>query len=93
MTLEEQITAAVEAGVERALRRVLEERPVNDSILTTDQAAESCGRAEKTVREWCRAGSLPATKRGGGWRIRRTDLDRYLAGETPPSVALLTRVD
>ena len=82
----------LEALVERAVRRAMEERPANDPILTTDQAAEVAHREEKTVREWCRAGRLTATKRGGGWRIRRSDLDRYLAGEAPPNAALLTRV-
>ena len=92
MTLEEQIVSAVEAAVERAVRRAMEEHPANDPVLTTDQAAEVAHREEKTVREWCRAGRLHATKRGGGWRIRRSDLDRYLAGEMPPTVAVVGRV-
>jgi excisionase family DNA binding protein len=63
----------------RAVRRVLEERPVNDSatedMLSTEQAAAALGVKPKTVAGWIRSGRLPASRPGGRqWRIARADL-------------------
>jgi excisionase family DNA binding protein len=80
------------------LERLLVDRapPATLHLLTTDEAAERCGRAEKTVREWCRTGELVAKKTTRGWRIRPADLEQFLAGETSSAGAarsVLSRVD
>lgn len=52
--------------------------------LTPEQAAEFLQVDPETVRRLLRAGRLPGAKIGQQWRIRRSDLDRYLAGEWRP---------
>ena len=50
---------------------------------TTDQFAQLVGKAEFTVREWCRRGRLKAEKRMSGrgahasWTICHEELQRY----------------
>ncbi|HSK15709.1 MAG TPA: response regulator [Gaiellaceae bacterium] len=50
--------------------------------LTLGQAAAYLGAAQSTVRKWADDGQLPAFYTPGGHRrFRRTDLDRFLAGQ------------
>ena len=58
---------------------------------TVEEAAEKIGRKPYTVREWCRAGRINATKRverrGGAelWSIPAAELTRYRnEGLLPP---------
>ena len=45
---------------------------------TTDEVAEICRVTVWTVREWIKAGTLAATKRGRSYLISEFDLKRYL---------------
>ena len=51
--------------------------------LTVAQAAEQLQVHPETVREWLRSGRLPGNliSRRGGWRIRQSDVIRFLSGE------------
>jgi excisionase family DNA binding protein len=49
--------------------------------LTVSEAADMLKVHEETVRRWVRAGELPVLDLGGqktGYRILRTELDRFL---------------
>jgi hypothetical protein len=51
--------------IEEALAALLQRQAVKDWY-TTEEAARALGRAEFTVREWCRLGRVRAQKRGSG---------------------------
>lgn len=65
-----------------------------DEYLSPTTAAEIADVAPATVRRWVREGRLPGYGVGGRHRVRRSDLDRLLAGsprrgrETPEERAL-----
>lgn len=67
--------------IEEALRRLVQQRTVKDWY-TTAEAAEILGKAEWTVREWCRIGRVNADKRPCGrgvsqeWIISHEELQR-----------------
>lgn len=58
---------------------------VSDQWLTVAQAADILQVHPETLREWLRAGRIPATRisRRAGYRIRARDLEAFLSGETP----------
>ena len=66
-----------------AMLAVLVERQTVREWYTTEQAAQLVGKAEFTVREWCRLGRLKAEKRTSGrgaypaWVISHAELLRY----------------
>jgi hypothetical protein len=76
-------------GIEERLARiesllaVLVERQTVREWYTTEQVAGLVGKAEFTVREWCRHGRLMAEKRMSGrgaypaWVISHAELLRY----------------
>jgi hypothetical protein len=81
----DDITAAVLARLDRieeGLRALLEHQAVKDWY-TTDEVAKILGKAEYTVREWCRHGRVRAEKRNSGrgafpaWVISHQELLRY----------------
>jgi excisionase family DNA binding protein len=49
-----------------------------DPLYTSDEVAEIAKVTAWTVREWCKAGTLKATKAGRGWRIKESDLKAFL---------------
>lgn len=49
--------------------------------MTISEAAEVCGVHAETVRRWVRAGDLQAAKFGREYRISKTELARYWAGQ------------
>jgi hypothetical protein len=59
---------------------------------STDEFARLVGRAEYTVREWCRLGRIKANKRVCGrgnspeWSIPHDELERYRAEGLRPLV-------
>jgi hypothetical protein len=65
-----RVTELVEAGIEE------------QQWFTTTEAAELLGKAEFTVREWCRLGRINADKKPSGrgpageWTISRNELTR-----------------
>ena len=52
-------------------------------LLTCEEAAAYLRLAPQTVYRLLRAGALPGVKVGRQWRVRRADLDAYLA--CPPA--------
>ena len=48
-------------------------------VMTVQQAAQYVHRAPETIRRAARAGRLRASQVGRRWRIRKPDLDRFLA--------------
>jgi DNA-directed RNA polymerase specialized sigma24 family protein len=66
--------------IEAALNRLVEQRA--KEWYTTAEAAQILGRAEFTVREWCRLGRVRAGKRKCGrgqsqeWVIAHAELER-----------------
>lgn len=77
MTVEERLEKI------EALLAVLVERQMVREWYTTEQIAQLVGKAEFTVREWCRHGRLKAEKRMSGrgaypaWVISHAELLRY----------------
>jgi excisionase family DNA binding protein len=50
----------------------------SDEVLTIKEVAALLKLAEKTIYSMAQRGELPMFKVRGQWRIRRTDLDRWL---------------
>lgn len=77
MTIEERLEKI------EAMLGVLVERQTVRDWYTTEQVAQLVGKAEFTVREWCRLGRLKAEKRMSGrgaypaWVIGHAELLRY----------------
>jgi transposase len=77
MTIEERLK-----NIE-AMLAVLVERQIVREWYTTEQVAQMVGKAEFTVREWCRHGRLKAEKRMSGrgaypaWIVSHDELLRY----------------
>ncbi len=75
----------VEERLERmeAMLAALVERQTAPEWYTTEQIAQLVGRAEFTVREWCRRRRIQAQKKDSGrgahasWVISHTELLRY----------------
>jgi hypothetical protein len=69
------------AAVEMALWTLVDQKMVKDWY-TTSETAKILGRAEFTVREWCRLGRIHASKRACGrgptleWSISHVELLR-----------------
>jgi excisionase family DNA binding protein len=57
---------------------------VEERWLTVAQAAAVLQLHPETLREWLRAGRIPATllSRRAGYRIRASDLEAFLSGGT-----------
>lgn len=76
--------------IEDALRRLLQERTVQTYYSTAD-VAQHLGKAEFTVREWCRLGRIRAEKRRCGrghaqeWMVSHTELERIRSEGLLPS--------
>ncbi len=77
MTIEERLK-----NIE-AMLAVLVDRQLVREWYTTEQVAQLVGKAEFTVREWCRHGRLKAEKRMSGrgaypaWIVSHDELLRY----------------
>jgi hypothetical protein len=76
--------------IEAALNSLVEQR-IPKAWYSTAEAARVLGRAEFTVREWCRLGRVKAEKRRCGrgrsqeWMIPHAELLRYQnEGLLPP---------
>ena len=67
--------------IEEALRVLVEHRTVKEWY-STSEAAKILGKAEWTVREWCRTGRVNAEKRNCGrgksleWIISHAEIER-----------------
>lgn len=56
-------------------------RAMTNEILNIREVAELLRLAEKTVYSMAQKGELPAFKIRGQWRIRRADLDDWIAAQ------------
>lgn len=68
--------------IESTLAMLVEKHTVKDWY-TTEEVARMLGKAEFTVREWCRLGRVHAEKRNSGrgkfqsWVISHAELQRF----------------
>ena len=68
--------------IEAQLAELLRQRTIKD-YYTTEEAAVLLGKAEFTIREWCRLGRIHGEKRMSGrgahpaWVIAHSELQRY----------------
>ena len=76
--------------IEERLQELLNEKQQKD-FYSTQEVAESLGKAEFTVREWCRLGRIRAAKRATGrgrsqeWMVSHEELTRVRnEGILPP---------
>jgi len=71
-------------SIDERLAAILEEKQ-KKSHYSTQEVAEKLGKAEFTVREWCRLGRIRATKRACGrgrsqeWMVSHEELNRVSA--------------
>ena len=56
----------------------IEER---DFVLTTDEAIQYLKISKPTFLKYIRLGKIKAIKAGRGWRILKSELNRFLRGE------------
>jgi hypothetical protein len=76
--------------IEELLTTLVERQTVREWY-TTEQFAQAVGKAEFTVREWCRHGRIRAEKRMSGrgahpaWVISHAELLRYERGGLLPA--------
>lgn len=99
----EELAPLIRTEVAQTVRRHLGEarqdhhQPLQSKLplmMTVKEIAAHCGVTEPTVRDWIKAGYLPAHRPGAGriYRIRREDLDAFLLkrpqirGEAAPDV-------
>ena len=83
--------------IEGMLAALVERQAIKD-YYSTDEFARIAGKAEFTVREWCRLGRIRAEKRRSGrgahpeWVISHQELMRYQKeGLLPPARANAAR--
>ena len=80
VNLDEEILVRLER-IERELQELVSQRVIKE-YYTTSEVAQRLGRAEFTVREWCRLGRVWASKRECGrgnskeWMISHEELMR-----------------
>jgi len=85
MTVEERLEK-----IENLLVVLVERQQVREWY-STEQVAQILGKAEFTVREWCRLGRLKAEKRNSGrgsypaWTISHLEIQRYYREGLMPS--------
>lgn len=68
-------------SVVRAELKLTTAAPANDEYLSTADAAKIARVTPGTVRRWVRGKELTRHGTGSRVRIKRTELERYLAGE------------
>ena len=52
-----------------------------DSVLTTDEAMGYLKISRPTFLKYIRLGRIRAIKAGKGWKVLKSELDRFLKGE------------
>lgn len=60
-----------------------------EQLLTVDQVAKRLQLHPATVRRWIKAGRLRGISLGSdraGWRIRRSEVEAFIAGEHQPEL-------
>ena len=59
--------------------RLMEQKAVNDEIMTVQEVADYLRISRTTVWRWCNEGRLPAFRIGREWRIKRDALEKTIA--------------
>lgn len=83
--------------IEAALATLVE-RQATREWYSTEEAAKALGKAEFTVREWCRLGRVHAEKRASGrgrskeWIISHAELERVRNQGLLPQTPIPTRI-
>jgi excisionase family DNA binding protein len=49
-----------------------------EKLITPEEAASLLSVSPRTVKDWLRRGDLNGVKAGNLWRIRESDLERFL---------------
>jgi len=65
-----------------------------EDILTAQEVADYLRVSRATVWRWCNEGELKAFKAGRGWRIRRSELERFVEndkGENADGLSVISR--
>ena len=57
-----------------------------DDLVTVEDAAQYLGVHPETVRVWIRSGELRAAKIGRFWRVRRSEIERFVTDREGESV-------
>lgn len=70
------------AGLQDKIATLQPAAPVN-KLMTVGEAATYAGVTEATIREWIKAGRLPAARAGNRWRIRPGDLEGVMVAPLP----------
>lgn len=50
----------------------------DDRFMTLKEVAEYLHLNERTVYKWAQDGTMPASKLGGTWRFRKSDIDLWV---------------
>jgi len=58
----------------------------SDEIFTIDEVATYLKAGKRTGYRLVASGQFPASKLGGTWRFRRTELDQWIAGRTGKAI-------
>ena len=86
------ISAAELAALIRQVVRAELDRREGGTTLSTEEAAAVAGCDPKTVRRWITSDQLPARRRGRRHRIRRDELEKFLAGGADKVEAATSRI-
>lgn len=54
--------------------------PVDEQWWSTERLARTCGVKVPTVRDWISRGEIAASLQGRRWRIRESEVQRFLRG-------------
>ena len=87
-----EILSRLDARLDQVLELLLGQKTIKDWY-STAEAAEILGKAEFTVREWCRLGRIHAQKRSSGrgkhcsWVVSHAELQRYQRDGLLPDIS------
>jgi excisionase family DNA binding protein len=56
-----------------------------ENLLAPEEAAEKLGLHTETVRKWLREKRIGGVKVGRKWRVRESDLQRFVAANAIPA--------
>lgn len=79
---EHALRELVEDATRRVVREELSREPGRDRYLPVAEAAEIAGVAPDTIRSWIGQGRLGRYNAGREIRVRRSELDAFLASPT-----------
>lgn len=60
------------------VRHDLQTQPLPSRMLTPEEAAERLSVSPTTIRKWLRSGKLQGYKLPSVWRIRESDLEKFI---------------